>query len=635
MARTLVKSIADVERELIPAIQRSAVVSYDYETYETASSYINLHSDRRPIDFFCTRIAGCGYGTDDGEFYVSIGHASSANLPVTVLNRINSFLPITVCHNLGFEYKVSKINNIFFPIERAHDTMLMAHKYSNELPMSLKALAEVMFNFTYEDKALAKKVKMDEVTAEQVFTYACNDVEYTRKLYFELMSRLPEDLFDMYREIELPMVKVLADMELRGVRVDLSRSQAQYHTCLQKISDLEIEIYSAIGKTINLDSSKQLGQVLFEDLGLPKPKMTAKGGASVDKEVLRSLANMHPVVEQLLRRKKMVTVNNLFYAKFPQLVNRYTGRMHPEFRLAATDTGRLSGSNPNMQQLRKTGEKDAEEMNVRSVFIPDSEDERIVSIDFAGMELRLCAILTQDPVMLNAFKNDMDLHDETCKGIFGEVTKDKRKIAKIMNFAILYGSSAGGLKKLVSRKDALDAIPAQMVEYALTTRDPHQVAMDYLLKRWYDTYPMVRQSQRITEYTTYQNHEARDLFGNRRTFWRVDWGQDYDRYAASRQAFNFRIQGSNAAMTKLVMLDIAEKLPEVKMIASVHDEVVASVPVKGLVELVREMHQLFIDWDFPIPIYSSVGVGKSYGELVEYQLPNGNADFEKLRRDYE
>jgi DNA polymerase-1 len=624
-----VTNIEQIE-EIVKFIKENDVVAYDYETYEVENTFRNNKYDgiepplklRYPIDIHNSRIAGVGYGFENVGYYVPVNHKECKNFDYETINYINSFLKdkTIVCHNAKFEYKISKVNNIFFPMENVEDTMLMAHEFCTEWKVNLKNLAVAVFDIEYTDGALAKKYKMNELTLDQVYEYGCYDVIITWNLYKYFTENLSPQSLQHYREIELPIVEVIAEMEMNGVNVDVEKCIKNKHLVDKKLEEYNAEIERIVGRSININSPKQMREVLYDDLGHHYYKISNRTHQpSCDADTLKHFAYDGCEFSQaVLKARKVKTLNSFFFNKMPYLIHGDTKRLHASFGQAVTATGRFNSFDPNLQQLSKTA---VEEVSVRELFLPDSSDELIVSLDLAGIELRLCAFMTRDETMLNAFKNDMDLHTVTTKNVFGsDIVQHKdfkkyRKVGKIMNFLILYGGSAVALKSVLGE------------EYS-------QQECEGLIQSWYDTYSGIKSKQEEISLELFNNRVIRSLFGRARTFYNVDFTIPRYQSEAVREAFNHLIQGSCGDMLKIIMLRIFYRYPELfnKMRITIHDELVFSLNKKTLFDDVKKLHSCFTEWeDIDIPIYSSVSVGENFGNLKDFETDAGDADFYKLR----
>ena len=529
-------------------------------------------------------------------------------------------------HNAKFEVKISRINGIFFPEEQVEDTMLLADEFSTEFPKGLKRLVTKIFDYHYEDETMGKQ-QMNELSGEQVYKYACDDARLTRELYLYFLQQLDSEVLEHYQYVELPIIPVLASMELRGINFDREFCLKEEKICKDKIKELGDKINAAVGFKLNPRSPKQLQKYFIQTKSYDIWKTTATGAPSMDADSLKHYftVDKDEVAGMILEYKGYAQLASLFFSKLPLLQHEDTKRIHAEFRQANTQTSRFSSSSPNLQQSKKGDffpEGAEEAVNVRKVFIADNMYEKIVSLDFSGIELRVCAVLTEDETMVHALQNDLDLHTETAKGVFGaDIVNDEefkskyRRVAKTMNFLILYGGKefrlAGTLNQEFTEEECKDFIA-----------------------KWYETYPGVLTAQRQSAKDVLKNRYAETLWGRRRYFENYNPNISTELEKMERAAFNHQIQGTAADIMKMVMIRIYREMPDLKMLMTVHDELVFSIPVKGLVKTVKKIHKIFTDWDFIVPIYSSVDVGDSYGTMTSFEKPNGDADFEALKEVY-
>lgn len=663
----LVRSIYELDG-FMEKLRAASRVAFDYETYTPNNAYKFFEGKKRPIDFHNTRVAGLSIAFDDWTaYYLPFCHANTQNLQPFVLEDVCRTLKgkEVVCHNLKFEYKVSKVNGVPFPMEMAEDTMLLADEYDNNLPGSLKELSKVFQSGSYKDDLpedplrdlvcgvlgcfvypedlvdhtylksdlVENNAAMNLRTGDDVYRYACMDAIYTLKLYWLFMQHLDEDPYLHYKSVELPLIKVIGDMELEGVNFDLERCHEEMKHCAAIIQDLEQQVYTECGRQFNCASPKQVSDVLFNDLKL-SPLKVNKTGFSCDKHVLELLRDEHPVIDLLIKRNQYATIQKMFLSKLPLMVHSGTGRIHPEFWQGEVVTGRLSCRRPNLQQLRKDAMEGGEE-NVRALFIPDNPNHVIVSLDLAGVELRLCAILNGEKAMLEAFKRDEDLHTKTAIGIFGpNPTKAQRKMAKIVNFLILYGGGAGALARTITKRKAWEILTDEEKAYYSVFPDPHREIMEDFIKKWNTTYPDVARYKSRLEDKIWKNRYAQEFFGRRRYFTLTNWADKFQMFKAFRTGHNHEIQGTCASMMKLIMADVAKKFPDLHILMTIHDELVLSIPVEKVHDSVVELYKIFTDWAFDIKIYSTVSVGKNFGEMVEYKKESGDFDYETFAKDW-
>jgi DNA polymerase-1 len=426
---------------------------------------------------------------------------------------------------------------------------------------------------------------------------------------WRLRSRLEEALQErglrkLFEEVEMPLVDVLAEMEGAGVRVDVSHLQAFSREMDKKLDGLVKEIHGAAGGAFNINSPKQLGEVLFGKLKLPILKKT-KTGASTDEEVLTRLAADHPLPQRLLEYRQIAKLKTTYIDALPQLVDAKTGRIHSSFNQTGTETGRLSSSNPNLQNIPIKTELGR---RIRQAFVPGDGYDCLLSADYSQIELRILAHLSQDETLLRAFREDADVHRYTASLIFGvkedEVSGGMRENAKRVNFGIVYGMSAFGLAKDLG----IDPGTAQ------TFID------EYFLR-----YPKVRGYLEDQVAFVRENGFVATLLGRRRYIPEIRNANAAVRQFAERQAVNAPIQGSAADIIKLAMLAIHRGLREQglrsRLILQVHDELVFEVKKSerpALIKLVREGMEGVMP--LRVPLKTTISVGKNWLETEEVPL---------------
>jgi len=442
------------------------------------------------------------------------------------------------------------------------------------------------------------QIGFQEVPAKDAVFYAAEDADLTFMACERLSGQLKEQkLSDLMATIEVPLIPVLADMEMTGFRVDRTALARLSDTFAAEMNQLEQEIYDLAGETFNINSSQQLGVILFEKLGLTSVKKTRKKtGYSTDVEVLTKLADVHPLPEKLLRYRTLGKLKSTYADALGELIHGDTGRIHTSFNQTITATGRLSSSNPNLQNIpiRKP-----EGRKIRETFIP-ADGCTLVSADYSQIELRILAHCAEDDILIQAFRDDEDIHTRTAVEVFqvlpGFVTDELRSQAKAINFGIIYGMSAFRLANElnISRKMAGTYIDNYFSRYAG-------------VKRFIDT----------TIAQTRETGETFTLFGRKRKLPDINASNANQRHFAERAAINTPIQGSAADLIKLAMIRMAEVLEEKgmqsKMILSVHDEIIFDVPKEetaDLMNLARDIMEHI--HPLKVPLKVNFGTGENW-----------------------
>jgi DNA polymerase-1 len=487
----------------------------------------------------------------------------------------------------------------------AHDTMIASYLLNpSRMSHGLDDLA-----FEYLDHKMTpiaellgagkKKVTMDMVDVEKVSMYSCGDSDVTLRLknIFE-KELLKKELESLFKDIELPLIDVLSDMEKNGVKIDIDFLKEASSDMENELSGLIRGIYRIAGEEFNINSPKQLSQILFNKLGLPVVKKT-KSGASTDVEVLEKLSSLHPLAKELLRYRELSKLKSTYVDALPELINKKTGRLHTSFNQAVTATGRLSSSNPNIQNIPI---KTEEGRKIRKAFIGE-KGNFIMSADYSQIELRILAHLSKDRELIAAFENDMDVHTRTASLIFGvneeDVTPEMRANAKTVNFGIIYGISAFGLSK------GLGIDPASAQQF---------------IDAYFERYPAVR------IYMEDKIEEARSagyvttLFNRRRYIPEIKTGGMREQQQAERIAINTPVQGSAADLIKIAMINIYKSMKKKGlkslMTLQVHDELVFEVPENELdmmKKLVKEEMEGAVK--LLVPVKVTVQYGKNWLEM--------------------
>ena len=486
------------------------------------------------------------------------------------------------------------------------DTMLAHYVLQPELRHNMDYLAEIYLHYRtiHIDQLIGPRGKgqksMRDLTPAEVYRYACEDADITLKLKNVLEKELKaQGVEHLFYEIEMPLVPVLVNIESNGVRLDteaLKQSAAHFNA---RIRQIEEDIYALAGEAFNIASPKQVGEVLFDRLKLmQKPKKTKTGQYVTSEEVLESLRGKHDIVGKILEHRGLKKLLGTYVEALPQLINPRTGRVHTSFNQAVTATGRLSSSNPNLQNIPI---RDEDGKEIRKAFIPDDGCE-FFSADYSQIELRIMAHLSQDPNMIEAFVEGNDIHAATAAKIYkisiDEVTSDMRRKAKTANFGIIYGISVFGLAERmnVSRQEAKELIDGYFATY------PH-------VKAYMDRSIDIAREQGYVE----------TIFHRKRYLPDINSRNAVVRGYAERNAINAPIQGSAADIIKVAMARIYQRIQsnnlKAKMILQVHDELNFSVPTaeKELVQkiVIEEMENAY---HMHVPLRADYGWGKNWLE---------------------
>ena len=569
---------------------------------------ICLDTETTSIDAIRAKLVGLSFSVKKGEaWYVAVPRETeAAQHMVQIFSSIyendkilkvgqNLKYDLTVLANYGIQLKAPLF-----------DTMLAHYLVQPELRHNMDYLAEIYLNYQtiHIDTLIGPKGKnqknMADLAPADICDYACEDADITLQLMEPLKVEMEKNqLTRVFHEIEMPLMPVLAQMERNGVRLDteaLSETGEQFR---QRMQQLETEIYELAGHPFTITSPRQVGEVLFDELKLnEKAKKTKSGQYSTGEEVLEAIKHKHPIVEKILAHRALKKLISTYIDALPKLINPATGRIHTSFNQAVTATGRLSSSNPNLQNIPVRGDDGRE---IRKAFVPEPGCI-FFSADYSQIELRIMAHLSADEHLVNDFRCGRDIHAATAARIFHkpieEVSRDERRKAKTANFGIIYGISAFGLAERmeVSRTEAKE-----------------------LITNYFETYP------RVKEYMQTSVERARELgyivteFGRRRYLPDITSRNAVVRGYAERNAVNAPIQGTAADIIKIAMVRIAQRFEaegiQSKMILQVHDELNFSVlpeefdRVKNIV--IQEMEGAYT---MSVPLLADCGEGKNWLE---------------------
>lgn len=485
------------------------------------------------------------------------------------------------------------------------DTMLAHYVVEPEQRHNMDHLAETYLHYrTIHIEELIgtgrQQKNMRDLAPSEICDYACEDADVTLRLYPILREKMAEcDVTDVFSKIEMPLLPVLARIEQNGVRLDTEALQQTGEDFRARLQTLEEEVYALAGHEFTITSPKQVGTVLFEELKISeKARKTKTGQYSTSEEVLETLRDKHPIVEKILAHRALKKLLSTYVEALPKLINPRTGRIHTSFNQAVTATGRLSSSNPNLQNIPVRGEDGRE---IRKAFVPD-EDCTFFSADYSQIELRIMAHLSGDEHMIADFNAGHDIHAATAARIFHksieEVTRDERRKAKTANFGIIYGISAFGLSERlgIPRGEAKE-----------------------LIDSYFDTYPKVKEFMSTCIERAQERGYILTEFKRRRYLADINSRNATVRGYAERNAVNAPIQGTAADIIKVAMVAIDRRLREehldTKMILQVHDELNFSVPHREL-DTVRRLvvEEMERAYSMRVPLLAECGSGTNWLE---------------------
>jgi len=550
----------------------------------------------------------------DEAFYIPCGHrylGAPAQLPrERVLARLRPLLEDPGCGKVGQHVKYDTIVLARHGVRLqgvVFDTMLASYlldpsRRAHSLDQIALDVLEVKPTAFEELVGSRRGVEtFAEVPLEQAVPYACEDADLTLQAGRVLEARLEEEgLRRLLDTVELPLVPVLVRMEMRGVAVDRERLQALSRYFERQLEKIEEEIYALAGERFNIHSSQQLGAVLFEKLKLPVQKKTRKKTAySTDVDVLSALAAEHPLPALVLRQRTLAKLKSTYADALIALVHPETGRIHTSYHQAGTATGRLSSSEPNLQNIPIRTEEGRE---IRRAFVP-RPGWRMLSADYSQIELRILAHCSEDDTLLGAFREGEDIHTRTACEVFGvapaEVTPELRRQAKAINFGILYGMSPFGL--------------ARQLEISQKTAKTY-------IEHYFARYPGVRRFIDRTVEEARQKRRTSTLLGRIRRLPDIASSNPVVRQAAERMAINTPIQGSAADLIKLAMIRVDAELAasgmEAAMLLTVHDELVFEAPPGEIEELARRVRAVMEGiWELRVPLVVHTAVGETWADV--------------------
>ena len=559
------------------------------------------------FDMFRDRIVGMSFAVEAHEaWYVDFSVENTPAFAEAVRPLFENEAITKVAQNIKFDMMVLSRLGIEVRGEKI-DTMILHYLLDAESRHNMNFLAERYLHYTpIAIESLigkgARQLTMDQVNIEAVKEYAAEDADITMQLKQVLWAEVEQQgLVELYRKVEEPMIDVLAAMELAGVKIDAGQL-AEYGVELNaELQRLEDEIRrEADEPMLNVNSARQLGEVLFGKMRITdKPKMTKTKQYSTDEEYLQSFAGKHPIVDNILTYRGVKKLLSTYVEALPQLINPVTGRIHTSYNQAVTATGRLSSTNPNLQNIPV---RDDMGRRIREAFVPSDSDHVLLSADYSQVELRLMAHLSGDEQLVDAFKQGADIHSATAAKLYHksieEVTSDERRKAKTANFGIIYGISAFGLSQ------RLDIPRGEAKE---------------LIEGYFATYPQVK------EYMDKAIAEAKErgyvvtAFGRRRYLHDITSRNAVARGVAERNAINAPIQGSAADIMKLAMIEIHRRFKaegiESKMILQVHDEVVVDT-LRSELDRVKQIVQESMESvaSLRVPLISDAGIGSNWLE---------------------
>ncbi|PAF52346.1 DNA polymerase I [Helicobacter sp. 13S00477-4] len=576
--------------QILDSIPIDQEISYDSET-----SSLDPHTAFMVGFSFCFDRQN-GYYVPIGHNYLGIETQISTQNAKKAIEKIFSH-PL-IGHNLKFDILVAQNNFNLTPQRPIKDSMILAWLFDSVMSVGLDSQMERWFGhkmIAFED-IVAKNQNFSNINLELAAKYASEDAVASINLYYRLIEELQKknlDTFiDMAKNIEFPLIDVLKDMEINGIKINVHWFEQLKEELSIKLSTLQNNIHKKAGYEFNLNSPKQLAEVLFGKLGL-KAGRQIKGGYSTDEQTLESLIDSHPIISEIMEYREIFKLKNTYIEPFLKLQNQ-EHKIHTSFLQTGTATGRLSSKSPNLQNIpvrTEAGKK------IREGFIISNQNNTLLSVDYSQIELRLLAHFCKDKDLVSAFKENKDVHLEAAIKIFGpNMAEEKRSVAKSINFGLIYGMGSRKLAK------TLKITPKEAKEY---------------IDSYFKSYPTVKNFLKSKEEEILGNGFAQTLLGHRRYF---DFTSATDFMKANylREGINSIFQGSAADLIKLAMLKIHHhfKKTPVKMLLQVHDELIFELPKELIHQTSKDIEQIMNNvYTLEVPLKCSITTGKNWAEL--------------------
>ncbi len=557
------------------------------------------------------QLVGISISPAPGEsYYIPVGHVGMMQSPQLPLKQVVERLRPTfedatkskIAHNGKFDMEVLaevgiNVTNL------ASDTMVAAYLLS-EPSLGLKSLAfsRLQIEMTPISDLIgsgSKQIPMSQVEIEKAADYSCADADMTGRLSEVLIGELQsQGLWQLFDEVEMPLVPVLLTMEQNGIALDSNILAVMSRELGEQITMLEGEIYSRAGQKFNINSSQQLGMILSEKLQIDAVKKKS-GGYSTAADVLEGLRDVNPIIGYILEYRQLTKLKSTYVDALPTLVNPKTGRIHTSFNQTRTTTGRLSSSDPNLQNIPI---RDEQGRQIREAFITPA-GSYLLSADYSQIDLRALAHLSQDVNLLNAFRHDEDIHAATAAQLYGvppsQVTPAMRRLAKTVNFGVIYGMSGYGLEQAteLSREEAGKFIAA-----------------------YFEKYPGVKWYLELTKEQAHKMGYVQTILGRKRLISEINASNRQVREAAERMAINMPVQGTSADIIKKAMVNLHREMLQrklkSKMLLQVHDELVFEVPENEIDEMRQLVPEMMVNAiKLSVPIKVDTKVGRNWGEM--------------------
>ncbi|MBM7072577.1 DNA polymerase I [Shewanella sp. 202IG2-18] len=578
-----------------------------------AAELVCLDTETTSLNYMDAKLVGLSFAIEAGKAaYLPLAHdyldaPQQLDFDDTVA-KLKPILENPAIKKIGqnLKYDIAILANVGIELKGVEfDTMLESYVFNSVASrhdmdgMALKYLGHKAISFEEVAGKGAKQLTFNQISLDQAAPYAAEDADITLRLHQHLWSRLEKspELAKVFTDIEMPVLSILSKMERNGVLIDSMLLGQQSQELAQKIDELEQKAFEIAGEKFNLSSPKQLQALFFEKLGYPIIKKTPKGAPSTAEEVLVELALDYPLPKIILEHRSLSKLKSTYTDKLPLMVNGKTGRVHTSYHQANAATGRLSSSDPNLQNIPIRTE---EGRRIRQAFIAP-EGKRVLAADYSQIELRIMAHLSQDKGLLDAFAEGKDIHSATAAEVFNvefsEVTTEQRRRAKAVNFGLIYGMSAFGLAK------QLDIARAEAQSYIDT---------------YFARYPGVKRYMEETRALAADKGYVETLFGRRLYLPEINARNAMRRQAAERAAINAPMQGTAADIIKKAMIIVSnwiesETHGEITMLMQVHDELVFEVDAAHAESLQQKVCELMAEAaDLDVPLLAEAGLGENW-----------------------
>ena len=593
----------------------------DQETFNAwleklkAAEVFAFDTETDSLDYMVANLVGLSFATEEGvAAYVPVAHdyldAPQQLERDWVLAQLKPILEDEDQAKVGQNLKYDASVLARYGIEMKgikHDTMLASYVYNSVGgkhdmdSLALRFLQHSCISFEQIAGKGKKQLTFNQIELDEAAPYAAEDADVTLRLHNRLIASIENDdkLKAIYEDIEMPLVPVLSRIERTGVMIDDMKLAAQSQEIAQRLDELEQKAYEVAEQEFNMNSPKQLQAILFEKMGLPVVKKTPSGTPSTNEEVLQELALDYPLPKLILEYRGLAKLKSTYTDKLPKMINPETGRVHTSYHQAVTATGRLSSTDPNLQNIPIRNE---EGRRIRQAFIAP-HGYKIMAVDYSQIELRIMAHLSGDKALLEAFQQGKDIHAATAAEIMGttidQVSSEQRRRAKAVNFGLIYGMSAFGLAKQLGI--------------------PRGEAQEYM-DRYFERYPGVMQYMEDTRSTAAEQGYVETIFGRRLHLPEIKSRNGMRRKAAERAAINAPMQGTAADIIKKAMLLVDEWIQKegdgrVKLLMQVHDELVFEVQESSLAEIESKVQQLMESAaQLDVPLIAEAGHGDNWDQ---------------------